>query len=109
MVLITLGSATVFMTPPEEKAQRSERCDDDPVQRAVFERRVPVIALAQRDPFRHQVVEVHPALQVHCAYIGMSRFALVEPKFTPTTRFWPPIALKMFGLMSTSGVDTPTR
>jgi hypothetical protein len=34
----------------------SERGDDDPVQRAVFERRVTVIDLAQRDLFRNQVV-----------------------------------------------------
>src|ERR1700676_3120169 len=53
------------MAPLPKKVELwSERCDDDPVQRAVFERRVSVIDLARRDPFRHQVVEVHPALQV---------------------------------------------
>ena len=43
---------------------RSERGNDDPVKRAVLERRVTVIHVAQRDLFRNQVVEVHPALQV---------------------------------------------
>src|SRR5260370_32973009 len=42
----------------------SERRDDDPVERAVLERRVTVIDVAQRNPFRNQVIQVHAAWQV---------------------------------------------
>src|SRR5580692_10453347 len=42
----------------------SERRDDDPVERAVFKRRVTVIHIAQRNLFRNQVIQVHSPLQV---------------------------------------------
>src|SRR5689334_14905113 len=37
------------------------------------------------------------------------RSAYVEPKLTPWTRFWPPIASKMFRSIFTSGFDNAPR
>src|SRR5205807_6222366 len=53
----------------------SERRDDDPVERAVFKRRVTVIHIAQRNVFRNQVIQVHAALHVE---LGIHRDIALE-------------------------------
>ena len=53
----------------------SERRDDDPVERAVFKRRVTVIHIAQCNLFRNQVIQVHAALQVE---LGVHRDIALE-------------------------------
>jgi hypothetical protein len=48
----------------------SERCDDDPVERAVFKRGVTVIHIAQCNCLRNEVIQVHATLQVKVGIYG---------------------------------------
>src|SRR6266568_322628 len=70
-----ISTVFLFMLFPPIRESRSKRSDDDSVEGAVFERPVTLIYLTQRDPFRNQVVRVHPALEVQ---VGVHRNVALE-------------------------------
>src|SRR4029077_4607723 len=53
----------------------SERSNDDAIERAVLERRVPIIHVTQCDPFRNQIIKVYSALQIK---LGVHRYVALE-------------------------------